>query len=252
MFDLKDKVAVVTGAASGLGSVIAVGLAEAGSNVIIMDLPSKKDLANDVSNNIPSQDSRATYISFDLRDISSIETAFANTIEMFGKIDILINNAGVNILRPALNLTESEWDKILSVNLKGTFFCAKEAARYMIRQRKGCIINIASQFGVVGYRYRAAYSASKAGMIGLTRTLATEWAPFNIRVNSISPTILQKENNNWLLEDKEFKQEMLTKIPMGRFGKCGDILGAVIYLSSDEAGMITGHNLIVDGGWTAV
>lgn len=252
MFDLKDKVAVVTGAASGLGSVIAVGLAEAGSNVIIMDLPSKKDLANDVSNNIPSQDSRATYISFDLRDISSIETAFANTIEMFGKIDILINNAGVNILRPALNLTESEWDKILSVNLKGTFFCAKEAARYMIRQRKGCIINIASQFGVVGYRYRAAYSASKAGMIGLTRTLATEWAPFNIRVNSISPTILQKENNNWLLEDKEFKQEMLTKIPMGRFGKCGDILGAVIYLSSDEADMITGHNLIVDGGWTAV
>ncbi|GAV24057.1 SDR family NAD(P)-dependent oxidoreductase [Carboxydothermus pertinax] len=104
----------------------------------------------------------------------------------------------------------------------------------------------------VGYRYRAAYSASKAGIIGLTRCLAVEWAPFNIRVNSISPTILQSEINNWLLESEEFKKEFLSKIPMGRYGQYNDVISAIVYLSSDEASMITGHNLIIDGGWTAI
>lgn len=252
MFEIKDQVAVVSGAASGIGSAIAIGLAEAGANIIILDLPSMQDLASDLVDNILSQGLKAAYIPLDLRNVSDIEKAFTKVIKAYGKIDILVNNAGVNILRPALNLTESEWDQILSTNLKGTFFCAKEAARYMIRRRKGCIINIASQFGIVGYRYRAAYSASKAGVVGLTRTLAAEWAPFNIRVNSISPTIVQKEINSWLLESEEFKQEMLSKIPLGRFCCHEDILGAVIYLSSEEASMITGHNLVIDGGWTAV
>ncbi len=175
-----------------------------------------------------------------------------NPIACTAAFDVLINNAGVNILRPALNITELEWDEILSVNLKGAFFCTKEAARFMIRQRKGCIINISSQFGVVGYRYRAAYSASKAGLIGLTRTLAVEWAHFNIRVNAISPTILLKENSSWFLEDNDFKNKILPNIPLGRFCKCEEVLSAVIFLSSEESGMITGQNLIVDGGWTAV
>lgn len=252
MFNLQNKVVVITGAASGLGSVIAMGLAKAGSDVVIMDLSSKKKSANKVLDNIHCDGLRATCYFLDLRNVASIEKAFANTIKEFGRIDVLINNAGVNILRPALNITEPEWDEILTVNLKGAFFCTKEAARFMIRQRKGCIINISSQFGVVGYRYRAAYSASKAGLIGLTRTLAVEWAHFNIRVNAISPTILLKENSSWFLKDKDFKNEILPNIPLGRFCKCEEVLSAVIYLSSEESSMITGQNLIIDGGWTAV
>lgn len=252
MYNTENQVSVVTGAASGLGNAIANGLVDKCRYVVIMDLPEKIDELNEKVVKEGNQHKNIVSIPVDLREVQSIAKAFANTMEMFGRIDILVNNAGVNILCPFLNTTEYEWDYIHSVNLKGTFFCSKEAARYMIRQREGSIINIASQFGVVGYNYRSAYSASKAGVIGLTRTMAVELAHFGIRVNSISPTILHKESNSWLIEKEEFRQEILPKIPLGRFAELTDIVGAVTFLTSNDSGMITGHNLMIDGGWTAM
>lgn len=167
-----------------------------------------------------------------------------------GGLDILVNNAGVNIPQPALEVTEEAWDTVLDTNLKGAFFTAQAAATLM-RERGGRIVNVASQNGVVAYPRRAAYCSAKAGMVNLTRLLAIEWAPHRILVNAVAPTFIETELTQVTLADPELRADILSRIPLGHLGVPDDVAAAVVFLASDEARMITGHTLLVDGGWTA-
>ena len=244
MFNLENKTLVITGATVGLGSELINSLKNQYDSlqIIVLDLPDRIEqctLLNDIH-----------YISLDLRDIKSIKSAFMKIKNEYSIIDILINNAGINKLAPALNVSEKTWDEIVNVNMKGTFFVCKEAFPCLIKSEHASIINIASQFSVVGGKYRAPYAASKAGIVALTKVLALEWSVYGIRVNAISPTVCKKQNNQVLLDIDSIKKAYLDEIPMGRFCQPNDILGVVIFLASNSSEMITGHNLIIDGGWT--
>ena len=174
-------------------------------------------------------------------------------VRRFGRIDILVNNAGVNVPKLAVDVTEADWDRVLDVDLKGVFFTTQAVAKKaMIPQGGGKVVNIASQMGVVGYVYRAAYCSAKAGVINLTRVLAFEWAKHKINVNSVAPTFVETPLTRPMFEDKAFKDDVLSRIPLGRLGKPEDVVGSVVYLSSAAADMVTGHTLLVDGGWTAI
>jgi 2-deoxy-D-gluconate 3-dehydrogenase len=244
MFSLKDKIFVITGATRGLGKEFVDCLSKVTdiNSIIVLDLP-QNIIDLNINNNI-------YYFPMDLRDVCSIQKAFKNIKNSFGQIDVLINNAGVNKLISALSVTEDIWDSIIDVNLKGTFFACKEAFPCLVQSNDGCIINIASQYSIVGGKYRCPYAASKAGIVSITKTLALEWAGHGIRVNAISPTISVKSSNENLLELPTVKEELLKNIPLGRFCTSKDIIGAIIYLASSEAAMVTGHNLLIDGGWT--
>ena len=173
-------------------------------------------------------------------------------LEKFGRIDVVINNAGVIIRKKAIETSEEEWDRVMDVNLKGVFFTSQAVAREMIKKRSGKIINISSINGVIGSDERASYTASKAGVINLTRTLAAEWAGYGINVNAIGPTYLLTPLTKSLFENADFKVKYFERQPMQRIGQPEDILGAVIYLASSASDLVTGHTLMVDGGWTAV
>jgi 2-deoxy-D-gluconate 3-dehydrogenase len=171
--------------------------------------------------------------------------------ERLGPLHILVNNAGINLPRPALEVTEEEWDLVLDTNLKGLFFAAQAAGRRMVERRYGRIVNMASQMGFVGFYFRAAYCASKAGVVNLTRVLAVEWAPYGVTVNAVAPTFVETPMTRGMLEDPWFREEVLRRIPMGRLADPQDVVDAVRYLASDAAAMVTGHTLLVDGGWVA-
>lgn len=193
---------------------------------------------------------RAIAITLDLRETLTIENTLRQVHKNFGRLDILVNNAGVQLIKPALDVEEAEYDEILTVNLKGPFLCSQAAAYFMMQQRSGCIVNIASQHGVVGNRLRAPYCASKGGLISLTKALAIEWAEYGIRVNSISPTFVANERNAEYLKT-DFFQEDIERIPLGGPATAEDVAAGVVYLASPAARMVTGHNLMIDGGWTA-
>ena len=184
--------------------------------------------------------------------LDSIAALVEGAVQEMGRIDILINNAGVNIPRDALEVSESDWDRVLDVNLKGLFFMSQRVAREMIKTGGGRIVNIASQNGVVGYYRRAAYCASKAGVVNLTRVLALEWAQHQIRVNAVGPTFILTPLTQSTFDDPVLRADLLRRIPVGRVGQPEDIVGAVVFLCSPAAEMITGHTLLVDGGWTAI
>jgi len=183
--------------------------------------------------------------------MGSIEEAVGGMLAAWGRIDILVNNAGVNIPRPALEVTEEDWDGVLDINLKGLFFTAQKTALAM-KNGGGRIINIASQNGVVGYYRRAAYCASKAGVVNLTRVLAIEWAPLGITVNAVGPTFVVTPLTQSTWDDPAMREDLLKRIPLGRVGVPEDVVGAVVFLASPAASLITGHTLLVDGGWTAL
>ena len=174
------------------------------------------------------------------------------TMEQMGRIDVLVNNAGVNIPCDALDFTEADWDAVLDVNLKGLFFLSQRTARRMKETGGGKIVNIASQNGVVGYYKRAAYCSSKAGVVNLTRVLALEWARYGINVNAVGPTFILTPLTQSTFDDPVLREDLLKRIPIGRVGKPEDVVGAVVFLASPAADMITGHTLLVDGGWTAI
>jgi NAD(P)-dependent dehydrogenase (short-subunit alcohol dehydrogenase family) len=181
-----------------------------------------------------------------------VREMFRQVNERLGRIDILVNNAGVNIPRPALEVTEEDWDRVLDTNLKGVFFVAQRTARTMKEHGCGRIINMASQNGVVGYYNRAAYCSSKAGVVNLTRVLAIEWAPLGITVNAVGPTFVITPLTQSTWDDPVMREDLLKRIPLGRVGVPEDIVGAVVFLASPAASLITGHTLLVDGGWTAL
>lgn len=247
------KIALVTGAGSGLGQAIACGLAQAGADVAITELPGREAAAAETVQLVESAGRRAAAWPLDVTRVSTIAGVVNEVIARFGRIDILVNNAGINVPRLALDVSEEDWDRVLDVNLKGAFFVAQAVARAsLVPQGGGKIINIASQNGVVGMHHRAAYCSSKAGLVNLTRVLALEWAAHRINVNAVGPTFVDTPLTRPMFADAAFRAEVLSHIPLGRLGNPEDIAGAVVFLASPAADLVTGHTLLVDGGWTAV
>ena len=249
---LDGKVVVVTGAGSGIGKAVAIAVAEAGADCVACELPEKVTDLVPVCDEIRTLGRRALPLPLRLPDIESIDALVAGAVAKMGRIDVLVNNAGVNIPRDALEVTEEDWDGVVDVNLKGLFFLSQRVARRMVGTGGGKIVNMASQNGVVGYYKRAAYCSSKAGVVNLTRVLALEWAPYKITVNAVGPTFILTPLTQATFDDPVLREDLLKRIPLGRVGQPEDVVGAVVFLASPAADLITGHTLLVDGGWTAV
>jgi len=250
---LSDKKCIVVGASRGTGLEIARNLALNGADLVLTEIPDRiNDLEMRTQELADEFKIKADCYSLDVTNIESIKTVFTKIKEKWKVLDTLINNAGINILCPAVEVTEMIWDRIVDINLKGLFFVMQEAAKIMITNGKGVIVSIASQHGVVGNKDRAPYCASKAGLINLSKALAYEWAKYDIRVNTVSPSFIETEQNEEFLQAPNCKREYLKKIPLQRYCSPKDVANAVSYLVSDNAQMITGHNLMVDGGWTAI
>jgi 2-deoxy-D-gluconate 3-dehydrogenase len=248
-FRLTDQVAIVTGASMGMGYGTALALADAGAHVVVTSRALER--AEPVAAEIRDMGREALPLAMEVTSPDSIDAMVNATLERFGRIDILVNNAGINIPEPALEVTEEHWDRVLDINLKGLFFCAQKVGRVMIAQGRGKIVNVGSQMGLVGGRLRAAYCSSKGGVVQLTKVLAIEWSKHGVNVNGVAPTFLKTPFSAAMFEDEAFYQEVLRNIPLGRVGEVEDVLGAVIFLASPAADLVTGHTLLVDGGWTA-
>lgn len=248
-FSLAGQAAVVTGAAGGLGRCIAAAFVKQGAAVVLADLDvSGLDRLVD---ELTGHGGRAAAVPADVTRPEDCERMVQTALFRFGRLDIVVNNAGLRIHKPALELSADEWDRVLAVNVKGVFLGAQAAARVMLPQRHGRIINMASQYGLVADPNRSNYITSKAAVIGLTRALAVEWAPHNVQVNAIGPAFIPTPPNAAYVAEEAGRQEVLAKIPLGRLGTPEDVAGAVIYLASPAASWLTGHTLVVDGGWTA-
>ena len=248
-FDLTGRVALVTGAGRGIGHDLVLGLAGAGARVAA-GVRRVSD-AEEVVAAVRAAGGDAIAVSLDVTDTASIDAAVATTIASLGPLDILVNNAGLGTNHDALDATEDEWDELFAVNVRGLFFASQAAARRMVAQGHGRIVNVASQAGIVGIRRHAAYSASKGAVITLTKVLALEWAPAGVTVNAIAPTWVLTPGTAERLSDPDFLRSVLDRIPLGRVGTTSELAGAVIYLASDAAAMVTGTTLVIDGGWTA-
>jgi 2-deoxy-D-gluconate 3-dehydrogenase len=251
-FNLEGKAAVVTGGGSGIGRSIALGLAQAGANVVITELPGKMEAAQTTAELVRSTGKQAVTVELDVTSTASIASMVDQACGAFGRIDVLVNNAGIIIRKKAVEVSEEEWDKVMDVNLKGVFFTSQAVGKQMIRQKAGKIINIASINGVIGSAERSSYTASKAGVINLTRTLAAEWAEFGIHVNAIGPTYLLTPLTENLFANDSFREDYFRRQPIQRIGTPEDLVGAVIFLASPASDLVTGHTIMVDGGWTAV
>jgi len=235
-FDLTGNVALVTGAGRGIGHDLALALQGAGATVV---------------SGVRGGDAPTESVSMDLRDVGSIRTAVDTVVGRHGKLDVLVNNAGLGTNHDALDATEDEWDELMDVNLKGLFFASQAAGKHMVERGYGRIVNMSSQGGHVGIRRHAAYSASKGGVELLTKVLALEWGPHGVTVNAVAPTFIRTPGTAERLDRPEFLQDVLTRIPIGRVGTTSEVAAAVIFLASPSAGLVNGTSILVDGGWTA-
>jgi NAD(P)-dependent dehydrogenase (short-subunit alcohol dehydrogenase family) len=248
--DRTRRRAVVTGASYGIGAATAIGLAEDGFDVAVTDLR-PADLAATLAA-IEKAGGRAAAIALDVREQQSVERAFGEAAAALGGLDVLVNNAGIPMTRPAAEITRAEWNEALTVNLTGAFFMSQQMGRHLIAAgRPGLIVSLASTHGTVGFPNVVAYGVAKAGISHMTRVLAIEWAPFGIRVNAIAPGTTETESRAPMLADPARREVMLNRIPLRRFGQAAEMAGAVRYLASPQAGYITGQVLLLDGGLTA-
>jgi len=251
-FGLLDKIAVVTGASQGIGRAVALGLAHAGAHLVLAKHPEKRhDEIKAVQAEIEALGRKAIIVQTDVAEVDQVRALMDKTKETFGRIDILVNNAGWTGTTPALDVTEEEYDRTMAASLKSVFFASQAAARIMIPQGGGKIINIGSNFGEIAFKSRSVYAAAKAGVHHLSRALSLEWAKDGVLVNVVAPCITETESRKNILERPGYK-EWATKemIPRGRWNQPDDLVGAVLFLSSPLSDMVVGHVLMVDGGWT--
>ncbi|MGA8493223.1 MAG: SDR family oxidoreductase [Terriglobales bacterium] len=249
IFCLEKKTAVVIGGTSGIGRVLGLGLADAGADVIAS--ARRQELVEETAVEIERRGRHTLRLCSDVRDRGSLEQLLATSLRTFGKIDILINAAG-NINRsPTLTMLEAEWAEIVNTNLTGTMRACQVFGKPMLERGYGRIVNIASLNSFVALSEVAAYAASKAGVVSLTRSLAVEWSRNGVTVNAIAPGVFRTALNAKLLDNTPRGQELLMRTPMGRFGRTEELVGAAVYLSSDAASFVTGQTLVVDGGFLA-
>ena len=241
---LKDKVALVTGASRGIGREIAVSFAKEGCDVAAWDINMQE--TDELARTVEGCGRKFMAQEVDITDATKVNEAVNKILDKLGKVDILVNNAGITKDNLLLRMSEAEWDAVIDVNLKGTFNCIKAASKLMIKQRSGKIINIASIIGIIGNAGQANYSASKAGIIALTKTMAKELACRNINVNAVAPGFIQTEMTAKLPED--VKRKMLEAIPLSKFGTPKDVAALCVFLASEEANYITGQTIVIDGG----
>ena len=242
-FRLDGHRVLVTGAGRGLGHAIALGLKDLGATVY--GTSRDPDVARRIGDELGT-----TAQVLDLGDVESFD-AFVGHLEGEGGVDMLVNNAGVNVPAPATEVTPRDWDTVLDTNVKGPFFLSTALAKNWLRAgTRGSIVNVASQAGIVAIEERASYGASKAGLIHLTKVLALEWAREGIRVNAVAPTFVRTELTASTLDRPEWADELLRRIPVGRFGEPEDVVGAVAFLLGDAASLVTGHTVVVDGGYS--
>jgi NAD(P)-dependent dehydrogenase (short-subunit alcohol dehydrogenase family) len=244
-FNLDGKVAFVTGASRGIGYGLAHALAEVGAKVAVSARDEKA--LHELVAAIPG----ALAVPMDMRKVASIADGVALVEKHFGRLDILVNNAGLGGNHPALEVTERDWDEMMDVNLKGLFFCAQAAAKGMVERGYGRIINMSSQASVVGIVDHAVYCATKGGVNQLTRVMALEWSKHGVTVNAVGPTFIYTPGTAERLDNPAYRENVLRRIPANKIGDISDVAGAVIYLASDAAKLVSVSLLLVDGGWTA-
>lgn len=248
-FHLEGKVALVTGASKGLGYEFAIALAQNGASVAVTsrDIHTARQTAQRISDETGS---RALGVAVDVTRSADIERMVDEVVDEFHRVDILINNAGINARKPILEYDEETWDLVQSTNLKAPFLCAKAVAPHMIRQRYGRIINMASMLGTVALPERAAYCSSKGGLIQLTKVMALEWAEHHITVNAVCPGPFATEMNQVVIDNPDTNRYFLDHLPVGRWGDPGELANLILYLASDMSSFMTGSSVVIDGGWT--
>jgi NAD(P)-dependent dehydrogenase (short-subunit alcohol dehydrogenase family) len=244
LFDLSGKVAIVTGAARGIGQGIAVELARHGASVVVVsDIISGENTVKQIH----ALKKKAVYIKADVSNENDVKNLINETMKKFSKIDILVNNAGIYKSAPTISVSEEDWERTIHIDLKGVFLCSREALKHM--KRGASIINISSIAGISGFAESAAYCAAKGGVRTLTKSLAVEFGKKGIRVNSVHPGIIETPMTQPFLKDKKEVAAQLARVPLGRIGKPVDIAGPVVFLASDAASYVTGEELVADGGW---
>lgn len=249
-FDLTGQRVWVTGASRGLGRAIALGFAAAGADVALT--ARSADVLKEVADEIRELGVQALELPASVSDGAQVEAATREIRERWGGLDALVNSAGVSpIFKRAEHVDDDEWRHVVDINVTGTFLCAREAAKLMLDGDGGAVVNISSIHGQVGMERMAPYSASKGAVDALTRTLALEWAERGVRVNTISPGYFETEMTEALREHAKWREHLLARIPMRRFGVPAELVSAVLFLASDASGFMTGSNVVVDGGWTA-